>query len=110
MTTFVLVPGAGGQAWYWHRVVERLEAQGHEAVAVASASSSDHLVSPAPVMLGTVAADPPARRVPAPNPQPRVIPRTGSGLHVRRTRGYGGAVMTRQPWTSLLLRCRSEVH
>ena len=34
MTTFVLVPGAGGQAWYWHRVVERLEARGHEAVAV----------------------------------------------------------------------------
>lgn len=34
MTTFILVPGAGGQAWYWHRVVERLQAQGHEAVAV----------------------------------------------------------------------------
>jgi pimeloyl-ACP methyl ester carboxylesterase len=34
MTAFVLVPGAGGQGWYWHRVVERLEARGHEAVAV----------------------------------------------------------------------------
>lgn len=32
--TFVLVPGAGGQAWYWHRVVEELEARGYTAVAV----------------------------------------------------------------------------
>jgi len=34
MTTFVLVPGAGGQAWYWHRVVPRLRFRGHRAVAV----------------------------------------------------------------------------
>ena len=34
MTTFVLVPGAGGQGWYWHRVVPLLEAAGHRAVAV----------------------------------------------------------------------------
>ena len=34
MTTFVLIPGAGGQAWYWHRVVPRLRFRGHEAVAV----------------------------------------------------------------------------
>jgi alpha-beta hydrolase superfamily lysophospholipase len=32
--TFILVPGAGGQAWYWHRVVAELEARGHTAVAV----------------------------------------------------------------------------
>ena len=31
---FVLVPGAGGAAWYWHRVVPELQARGHEAVAV----------------------------------------------------------------------------
>lgn len=31
---FILVPGAGGMAWYWHRVVPLLEAVGHEAVAV----------------------------------------------------------------------------
>jgi len=31
---FVLVPGAGGAAWYWHRVVPMLEAIGHSAVAV----------------------------------------------------------------------------
>jgi pimeloyl-ACP methyl ester carboxylesterase len=34
MSVFVLVPGAGGAAWYWHRVVRELRARGHEAVAV----------------------------------------------------------------------------
>jgi pimeloyl-ACP methyl ester carboxylesterase len=30
----VLIPGAGGEAWYWSRVVPLLEAAGHEAIAV----------------------------------------------------------------------------
>ena len=34
MTTFVLVPGAGGMAWYWHRVAPLIRAAGHEAIAV----------------------------------------------------------------------------
>jgi pimeloyl-ACP methyl ester carboxylesterase len=34
MSTFVLIPGAGGVAWYWHRVVPRLEDAGHRAIAV----------------------------------------------------------------------------
>jgi pimeloyl-ACP methyl ester carboxylesterase len=34
MSAFILVPGAGGAAWYWHRVVPELRARGHEAVAV----------------------------------------------------------------------------
>lgn len=34
MSRFVLVPGAGGSAWYWHRVVPILESRGHEAVPV----------------------------------------------------------------------------
>ena len=34
MTDFVLVPGAGGRAWYWHRVVDELARRGHRAVAV----------------------------------------------------------------------------
>ena len=34
MSTFVLIPGAGGAAWYWHRVLPELRARGHEAVAV----------------------------------------------------------------------------
>ena len=32
--TFVLIPGAGCTAWYWHRVVPLLRAAGHEAIAV----------------------------------------------------------------------------
>jgi pimeloyl-ACP methyl ester carboxylesterase len=32
--TFVLIPGAGGSAFYWHRLVEELERRGREAVAV----------------------------------------------------------------------------
>ena len=31
---YVLIPGAGGVAWYWSRLVPLLEAAGHEAVAV----------------------------------------------------------------------------
>src|SRR4029453_3358450 len=34
MADFVFVPGAGGVAWYWHRVVRLLEEAGHKAVAV----------------------------------------------------------------------------
>ena len=34
VATFVLIPGAGGKAWYWHRVAAELERRGHEAVAV----------------------------------------------------------------------------
>ena len=32
--TFVLIPGAGGTAWYWHRVAPLLREAGHEAIAV----------------------------------------------------------------------------
>jgi len=34
VTRFVLVPGAGGVAWYWHRVVSLLEEARHQAIAV----------------------------------------------------------------------------
>ena len=34
MATYVLIPGAGGVAWYWHRVVPLLQKAGHEAIAV----------------------------------------------------------------------------
>ena len=34
MASFFLVPGAGGMAWYWHRVVPLIRASGHEAIAV----------------------------------------------------------------------------
>lgn len=34
MAAFVLIPGAGGSAWYWSRLVPELQARGHTAVAV----------------------------------------------------------------------------
>jgi pimeloyl-ACP methyl ester carboxylesterase len=34
VATFALVPGAGGVAWYWHRVAPLLEEAKHEAIAV----------------------------------------------------------------------------
>ena len=34
MSTFVLVPGAGGAGWYWHRLVPELERLGHQALPV----------------------------------------------------------------------------
>jgi pimeloyl-ACP methyl ester carboxylesterase len=34
MARFVFIPGAGGEAWVWHRVVEELDGRGHSAVAV----------------------------------------------------------------------------
>ncbi|HXV93262.1 MAG TPA: alpha/beta hydrolase [Pseudonocardia sp.] len=34
MTAFVLVPGAGGIGWYWHRLVPELTRRGHTAVPV----------------------------------------------------------------------------
>lgn len=33
MTTYVLIPGAGGDAWYWHRLIPELLERGHEVVA-----------------------------------------------------------------------------
>ena len=34
MTTFLLVPGAGGDGWFWHRLQAALEKRGHRAIAV----------------------------------------------------------------------------
>jgi pimeloyl-ACP methyl ester carboxylesterase len=35
MATYGLVPGAGGDDWFWHRIVPELAARGHDVVAVA---------------------------------------------------------------------------
>jgi pimeloyl-ACP methyl ester carboxylesterase len=40
-TTYVLIPGAGGDAWYWHLVVPRLQARGHDVVAVSLPAGDD---------------------------------------------------------------------
>src|ERR1700759_902349 len=34
MSHYVLIPGAGGSAWYWHRVAPLLEDAGHTTVAL----------------------------------------------------------------------------
>jgi pimeloyl-ACP methyl ester carboxylesterase len=34
MATFVLIPGAGSDSWYWHLVAPELRAAGHDVVAV----------------------------------------------------------------------------
>ena len=39
--SFILIPGAGGSAWYWHLLAPRLEERGHEAVAVALPAADD---------------------------------------------------------------------
>jgi len=38
---FLLVPGAGGRAWYWHRLVPELVRRGHRAVPVDLPAASD---------------------------------------------------------------------
>src|SRR5438874_1343701 len=35
MTTYLLVPGAGGEDRFWHRLVEALRQRGHRGIAVA---------------------------------------------------------------------------
>jgi pimeloyl-ACP methyl ester carboxylesterase len=34
MATYVLIPGADGRAWYWHRLVPHLREEGHDVVTV----------------------------------------------------------------------------
>jgi pimeloyl-ACP methyl ester carboxylesterase len=40
-SSFILVPGAGGGAWYWNLLVPHIERRGHEAVAVALPAADD---------------------------------------------------------------------
>jgi len=47
MASFVFVPGAGGVAWYWHRVVSLLDEAGHEAIAVDLPGDDDRAGFPA---------------------------------------------------------------
>ncbi len=42
MATYVLIPGAGGSAWYWHRLAPLLRAAGHDAVAVDLPADDDN--------------------------------------------------------------------
>jgi pimeloyl-ACP methyl ester carboxylesterase len=40
-TTFILIPGAGGEAWMWHRLVPELRDRGYDAVAVDLPAADD---------------------------------------------------------------------
>jgi pimeloyl-ACP methyl ester carboxylesterase len=39
--TFMLIPGAGGSAWYWHLVEPKLRQRGHEVVSVSLPAADD---------------------------------------------------------------------
>ncbi|RBY97981.1 alpha/beta hydrolase [Blastococcus sp. TF02-8] len=41
MTTFALIPGAGGDTWFWHRLVPELRQRGHTPVAVELPAGDD---------------------------------------------------------------------
>jgi pimeloyl-ACP methyl ester carboxylesterase len=41
MTTYVLIPGAGGSRWYWHLLVPELQQRGHDVVAVNLPAADD---------------------------------------------------------------------
>jgi hypothetical protein len=41
MSSYLLVPGAGGAAWYWHRLVPELERRGHDVVSVDLPAADD---------------------------------------------------------------------
>ena len=40
---FLLIPGAGGTAWYWHRLVPELERKGHDVIAVDLPAGDDRV-------------------------------------------------------------------
>ena len=40
-STFVLIPGAGGSAWYWHLVEPELRKRGHDVVAISLPAADD---------------------------------------------------------------------
>jgi pimeloyl-ACP methyl ester carboxylesterase len=42
MSTYALLPGAGGDSWYWHLVAPRLQEAGHEAIAVDLPADDDN--------------------------------------------------------------------
>ena len=60
---FILVPGAGGSAWYWHLVVPKLVRHGYEAVPVALPASDDSAGLPeyADAVVDAIADRDPAR-------------------------------------------------
>ena len=42
MARYVLIPGAGGESWYWHRIIPLLQAAGHHPIAVDLPGDDQH--------------------------------------------------------------------
>jgi alpha-beta hydrolase superfamily lysophospholipase len=57
MTTFLLIPGAGGSSWYWHLVAQRLSDTGHEVLALDLPADDPNAGLPAYVDLAVAAAN-----------------------------------------------------
>lgn len=57
MASFVLIPGAGGSAWYWHLVVTALQDRGHQAIAVGLPGADESAGLPEYVRLTEAAID-----------------------------------------------------
>jgi pimeloyl-ACP methyl ester carboxylesterase len=57
MAAFVLVPGAGGMAWYWHRAVPLIRVAGHEPIAVDLPGDDKHagLATYADIIISAIA-------------------------------------------------------
>jgi pimeloyl-ACP methyl ester carboxylesterase len=55
-STYVLIPGAGGESWYWHLVAAELRARGHEVVApdLPAADDGAHLEDYAKVVMDAI--------------------------------------------------------
>ena len=62
---FILIPGAGGDPWYWHLIVPRLARHGYEAVPVALPAADDSAGLPeyADAVVDAIADRDPARVV-----------------------------------------------
>ncbi len=56
-TPFLLLPGAGGRAWYWHRLVPELERRGHRVAAVDLPADDDTAGLEAYATVATAALD-----------------------------------------------------
>src|SRR4051812_42068006 len=57
MSTFLLIPGAGGLSWYWHPVAERLREAGQQAIALELPADDPHAGLSAYVEIALAAAD-----------------------------------------------------